>query len=219
MVSQRKGCESGPIAPEGPTHKVIRNAVLAPATAGPPAARAFEELLSEHLDALFRTALRLCAGQVADAEDLLQEAALRAFRGFGGLRESSAGRSWLFVILLRTHLNRTRADRRRSETVSTDLDDAAFEEALAGWIPSDTPEQMVDRWELRESIGAALDGLGPELRAVVWMVDVEGFHQREVASMLEIPEGTVASRLFRARRQLRDALDDSTREARARRHR
>src|SRR5919109_1319914 len=69
-----------------------------PGSKGPPA-RAFEEVLAEHLDALFRTALRLCRGHEAEAEDLLQETALRAFNAYGGLREPSAARSWLFTIL------------------------------------------------------------------------------------------------------------------------
>ncbi|MGH7580419.1 MAG: RNA polymerase sigma factor [Gemmatimonadales bacterium] len=80
-----------------------------------PPHRAFEEVIAEHLDALFRTALGLCGGHEADAEDLLQEAALRAFNAYGGLREPSAARSWLFTILGRTHLNRARRARRRAE--------------------------------------------------------------------------------------------------------
>lgn len=64
-----------------------------------PKQRVFEELFGEHLDALYRTALRLCRGRESDAEDLLQEAALRAFRGFSRLRRQEAGRAWLFTIL------------------------------------------------------------------------------------------------------------------------
>jgi DNA-directed RNA polymerase specialized sigma24 family protein len=97
--------------------------------------RAVEELLSEHLDALFGTALHLCDGRLADAEDLLQDTALRAFDGFGSLREPSAGKAWLFTILMRTHLNRTRSGKRRSETLASDLDQGAFEAALAAWRP------------------------------------------------------------------------------------
>ncbi len=162
--------------------------------------------MSEHVDALFGTALRLCDGREADAEDLLQDAALRAYEGFASLREQSAGRAWLFAILVRTHLNRTRTGRRRAETVSSDVDETAFEQALDAWRPAVTPEDVLSERELGERIGAALDALDPALRAVVQLVDVEGFLQRDVARMLEIPEGTVASRLFRARRILRDRL-------------
>lgn len=178
------------------------------------AARAFEELLSEHLDALFGTALRLCDGRQADAEDLLQDAAVRAFEGFGSLRVEAAGKAWLFTILVRTHLNLIRSRKRRRETLASDLDEAAFEDALEAWRPVPTPEEVVAENELRERITASLGTLDAHLRVVVHLVDVEGFTQREVAKMLHIPEGTVASRLFRARRLLRDALVSTARELR-----
>lgn len=98
----------------------------------------FEDLLSRELDALYGMALRLCRGRSAEAEDLLQETALRAFRHFNELRELGAGRTWLFRILLRTHLNRTRAADRRRETFESDLNEAAFEQALAAWHGVDT---------------------------------------------------------------------------------
>lgn len=177
-----------------------------------PQPRAFEELLSEHLDALFRTALRLCAGHTADAEDLLQDATLRAFEHQRQLRDPGAGRSWLFTILVRTHFNRSRTERRRAEVTATDLDDQAFEAALAEWTPLRLPDELVDTWRLGDQLTAALNTLPEELRATVWLVDVEGFTQREVAAMHEVPEGTVASRLFRSRRQLRTVLEPGGRQ-------
>jgi RNA polymerase sigma-70 factor (ECF subfamily) len=180
--------------------------------------RAFEEVLAEHLDALYRTALRLCGGYEADAEDLLQDAALRAFDGYGRLREPSAVRPWLFTIVARTHLNRVRSARRRPEAASTDLDDSAFEAALAEWSPMPSPAELVETRQLGEQLTRALDELDPEQRAVVLLVDGEGFTQREVAGMLETPEGTVSSRLFRARRQLRTALETPARDALLWRH-
>ncbi len=164
-------------------------------------------MLSEHLDELYACALRFCAGRTADAEDLLQDAVYRAFQHFDDLRDSTAARAWLFTILTRTNLNRLRARMRRAETLATDLDEHAFEEALASWQPSDGPEQYADDALTRERVAAALDTLDDDLRAVVWLSDVEDFRQREVAEMLGIPEGTVASRLFRARRALRSALE------------
>jgi RNA polymerase sigma-70 factor (ECF subfamily) len=170
-------------------------------------------VLAEHLDALFLTALRLCRGHEPDAEDLLQDAAFRAFEAYGRLREPSAARSWLFTILTRTHLNRSRGRRRRPETVTADLDEVAFEAALAEWAPLPSPADTLESRQLGEQLTVALDGLPPELRAVVLLVDVEGFTQREVAAMVDVPEGTVASRLFRARRQLRTALEAPARDA------
>jgi RNA polymerase sigma-70 factor (ECF subfamily) len=168
--------------------------------------RAFEELLSEHLDALYRTALRLCGGRTADAEDLLQDAVLRAFEAYGDLRDPAAARTWLFTILARTNLNRLRARRRRAEMPAADLRESEFEEALASWQSAEAPDERTDLALARERLAAALDALEEQLRAVVWLSDVEGFRQREVAEMLGIPEGTVASRLFRARRSLRAML-------------
>ena len=168
--------------------------------------RAFEELLTEHLDALYGSALRLCRGREADAEDLLQEAMLRAFERFDKLREPAAAKAWMFTILIRTHLNRIRSDRRRAELLTSDLSEHEFEDALASWHGRDAPDERAELALKREQLAAALDALDDQLRPVVWLSDVEGFRQREVAEMLEIPEGTVASRLFRARRRLREML-------------
>ena len=164
---------------------------------------ACDELFQAHLDALYRMAVRLSGGQEADAEDLLQETAVRAVQGFQELRDPRAARAWLFTILVRTFHNRVRAATRRAETFAADLSEAAFEAALAAWQPLPTPEEVLDQHNLRARLTAALDTLDVPLRTVLWLVDVEGFRQREVATMLEIPEGTVASRLYRARWQLR----------------
>jgi RNA polymerase sigma-70 factor, ECF subfamily len=178
--------------------------------------RAFEELLAEHLDALYRTALRLCRGRKSDAEDLLQDAMLRAFERFGELRDPGAIKAWLFTILTRTNLNRIRTQRRRAEMLASDLDEREFEEALASWRGAEAPDELVDTALVRERLAAAVEGLDEQLRAVLWLSDVEGFRQREVAEMLGIPEGTVASRLFRARRILRDVLCQHTSQTSAR---
>jgi len=173
----------------------------------PSAPKEFEELLSEHLDALYSSALRFCAGRTADAEDLLQDTAFRAFQHFDDLREPSAARAWLFTILTRTNLNRLRTRRRRAETLTPDLDEREFEEALASWNPVIRPDEYADGALTRQRLTAALDTLDDDVRPVIWLSDVEGFRQREVADMLDIPEGTVASRLFRARRALRSVLE------------
>lgn len=166
---------------------------------------AFQNMFDVQLDALYRTALR-CSGTSTEAEDLLQETALQAYVHFGRLRDKGAVRAWFFKILLRTHLNRTRARGRRLEVVASQIEEEAYEDALAAWRPAPTPEQILDRQRSRECLNAALDALSPSLRTVVWLIDVEGFKQREVARMLEISEGTVASRLFRAHQRLRERL-------------
>lgn len=180
--------------------------------ASPKGKRAFEEFVGEHLDLLYRSALRLSGGHEADAEDLLQDATLRAFQRYHQLNDPRAGRAWLMTILTRTHLNLVRSKKRRAETLLTDYDEAAFEEALAGWRPSRSPEDHVVASQLRTEIVAALDTLEPDVRAVVVLSDLEGFTQREVAGMMDVPLGTVASRLFRGRRKLRVILDEPRRD-------
>ncbi len=171
-----------------------------------PGDSAFEDVLSDHMDALYRTALQICRGTEADAEDLLQTTVLRAYRAFHDLRDRRSARAWLFTILIRTHRNRLRSRRHRPEVLVGDLEEGEFEAALQAWKPSPTPYENLVRERLRERLVAGLDTLAPPFREVVWLVDVEGFRQREAAAILEIPEGTVASRLFRARRSLRDFL-------------
>jgi RNA polymerase sigma-70 factor (ECF subfamily) len=179
----------------------MRLSLVARESGLPPAPhRTFEELLSEQLDPLYRTAVRLCGGNETEAEDLLQDAALRGFERFHQLRDPRSAKSWLFTILTRTHLNRVRAARRSGETLFSDLGEEALEQAMAAYSrDSDHPSSGTTG----EDLTMALDRLDPELRAAVTLVDLEGFRQREAAEMLGVPEGTVASRLFRARRALR----------------
>jgi RNA polymerase sigma-70 factor (ECF subfamily) len=167
--------------------------------------RAFEDLLSANLDSLYRTALRLC-GDPDDARDVLQDAMVRAFEHRGQLRDPEAGRTWLFRILVRTHLNRVRGERRRRVSGESDLSAEQFEAALAGWSTEHGTGDWLERLAEQELVRRAIDEMDPPLREVLLLSDVEEFSLREVAAMLEIPEGTVASRLYRARRALREIL-------------
>lgn len=177
--------------------------------------RTFEEVVTEHLDALYRTGLRMTRGHTSDAEDLVQDTLLRACEAYAELRAPGAVRTWLFTILVRTHLNRRRAAKRRPEALACDLTDAEFERALASWSAADDVSRAGEMQASAEDVGEAVDALDESLRSVVVLVDVEGFHQREAAGMLGLPEGTVASRLFRARRLLRDALTGTSPRPRA----
>lgn len=165
-----------------------------------------EHLLDAHLDALYRTALRLCGGQAADAEDLVHDAVARVVEGYAGLRDHAAGRSWLFTILVRTHQNRSRAHRRRREALAADLSDSAFEEALADWRPARSPLDEASRADARDRVITALNRVDEAYRTVVWLVDAEEWRLKDVAKMLDVPEGTVASRLYRGRQALKAAL-------------
>jgi RNA polymerase sigma-70 factor (ECF subfamily) len=170
----------------------------------------FESLLEENLDALYHTALRLCGGGIDDAEDLMQDTVVKAWRNFGGLRERRAGRAWLYSILVRANLNRARTVKRRRELAFMDMSEQEFEASLADWSPM--PDELVHMSDLRESMNEAVGSLHESLRTAVLLVDVEGFTQREAAEIMKVPEGTVASRLFRAHRALRDALQSHARD-------
>ena len=156
----------------------------------------FEETLLLHLDGLYGLAMRLTKD--ADmAADLLQETALRAFQRFHQLRRPEAGRAWLVKILTTTFLNRFA---RRPE------DRAA--EAGAETEPTfeDTPEERLLRRCEVEEIEAALAELRDEFRLTVLLADVEEMPLREIAALCDCPVGTVASRLARGRRLLRERL-------------
>jgi RNA polymerase sigma-70 factor (ECF subfamily) len=181
----------------------------------PASAGTFEDLLSANLDSLYRTSCRLCV-ETEDAQDLVQDAALRAFKHRHQLRNPEAGRSWLFKILVRTHLNRMRSEKRRAESSESDLSEDRFEAALAEWS-ADCADDWLERLAVRESIRRAIEEIDLPFRTVLLLSDGEQFSQREVAGILDLPEGTVASRLFRARRAMREILSRDSADAAARR--
>jgi RNA polymerase sigma-70 factor (ECF subfamily) len=169
----------------------------------PKAARAarsqtFEADALASLDSLYRTALRLTRVP-ADAEDLVQETYLKAFRAAESFEPGTNLRAWLFTILHNTARNRAR-DRAR-EPVTADSDTVE----RAGELPgrsSDTPESLLLRDTLGAELQAAIDDLPEVFRQAVWLRDVEEFSYAEIASMLDIPVGTVMSRISRGRRML-----------------
>ena len=187
----------------------IRTAKLAAIESGirprPAASASFEAEALTYVDSLYRTALRLTRNP-ADAEDLVQETYLKAFRAAGRFEPGTNLRAWLFTILHNTALNRAR-DRAR-DTVSIDSDaveraaDADFGRAI------ETPETLLLRATLAPELQAAIDALPDAFREAVWLRDVEEFSYAEIADMLEIPVGTVMSRISRGRRMLFQRLKD-----------
>jgi RNA polymerase sigma-70 factor (ECF subfamily) len=133
-------------------------------------------------------------GNVADAEDAVQEAFLRAYRARGEFREGAALYTWVTRILINTcyDVGRRRATRR--DDTSTDVD-----------VPLEVPVPAVDH-PLRLTLERAIRDLSPIYRDVFLLCEVEGFTHREVAAVLAIPEGTSKARLFEARRQLRTTI-------------
>lgn len=156
------------------------------------------------LDSLYRTALRLTRSP-ADAEDLVQETYLKAFRAADQFEQGTNLRAWLFTILHNAARNRVR-DRAR-DTVSVDSE--AVERAAEGadGRPGvDTPEALLLRETLDPDLQAAVEALPDVFRQAVWLRDVEEFSYAEIAEMLAVPVGTVMSRISRGRRMLFEAL-------------
>ncbi len=174
-----------------------------------PVSPAFETEALGSLDSLYRTALRL-THDPADAEDLVQDTYLKAFRAADRFAPGTNLRAWLFTILHNTARNRAR-DRAR-ETV--DVDSEAVERsaetggAASGGGPGafETPETLLLRDTLTPELKEAIDALPPAFRQAVWLRDVEEFSYAEIAEMLAIPIGTVMSRISRGRRLLFERL-------------
>ena len=167
-----------------------------------------EEAIS-HIDALYRMALRL-TGNAPDAEDLVQETYLRAFRSLHQFRPGTNLRAWLFRILMNSFINEYRRQSRRPANTSLeDLDEFSLYHQMleSDFQPSVAqPEQEVLARLSEESVLEALDELPVEFRQVVLLADVEGFSYKEIAEVLRIPIGTVMSRLHRGRRRLQRLL-------------
>lgn len=162
-----------------------------------------------HIDALYRTALRMTRNP-ADAEDLVQEAYLRAFRSLHQFKPGTNFRAWIFRIMTNAYINEYRKRSRRPTNSSLDdLEEFYLYDHLidSGVQPtSERPEDVVlDRLTATDVI-EALDSLSDDFREVVLLADVEGFSYREIAEIMDIPVGTVMSRLYRARRRLQKAL-------------
>jgi len=152
----------------------------------------FEKEAIPHLEALLRTAVRL-SGDRARAEDAVQETYLRAWRSFRTYQPDTNCRAWLFRILLNV-LKKAAGKKRRDP-----LAEAEDVEGSTKVVPLFPDTEGGNR----QDILAAVNHLAGEFRDVLWLVVVEGFSYKETAHMLDIPMGTVMSRLYRARRELR----------------
>jgi len=174
-----------------------------------PVSAAFEAEALASLDSLYRTARRLTRNP-ADAEDLVQETYLKAFRAADRFTPGTNLRAWLFTILHNAARNRAR-DRAR-DTVDVDSDiversaDTRGMAAVAGPAAFETPETLLLRDALAPELQEAIDELPPAFRQAVWLRDVEEFSYAEIAAMLDVPIGTVMSRISRGRRLLFDRL-------------
>jgi RNA polymerase sigma-70 factor, ECF subfamily len=174
-----------------------------------PQTTAFEDLALPLLPSLYNIASWLSRNP-ADAEDLVQETFLKALRGFSSFEPGSNFRAWIFRILRNTYLtSRTGLAAMRTVALEDELADrnesgsALFPE---GAIDRETPEKNLIRLSDRAALHAAMEKLPPPLLEVILLCDVEEMKYREIATVLEIPIGTVMSRIARARTALRREL-------------
>jgi len=161
------------------------------------------------MPSLYSAALRMTRNR-ADAEDLVQETYLRAYRGFDGFESGTNLKAWLYRILTNTYINTYRAKKRRPD--ETELDDVedlylyhrigGLEAAMAGRSAED---ELLDRFSEAE-VKEAVEDLPENFRMAVLLADVEGFSYKEIAEILDIPIGTVMSRLHRGRKALQKRL-------------
>ncbi len=169
--------------------------------------REFNELIKPHLRSLENTAFRLTRDQI-DAEDLLQETYYKSFKAFGQFERETNFRAWIFKIMVNTYITAYRKVVRRPQKVSYDeLEDYhlyhndAFEPTQVNAMQ---PGFSDDHFE--DEVKTALEKLPYYFRLVVLLCDIEGFSYQEISRMLNVPVGTVMSRLHRGRSLLRNKL-------------
>lgn len=166
----------------------------------------FEKVALVHLDSLYHGALRLTKNQ-KDAEDLVQETFLRAFRFFHQFQPGTNCKAWLFKILNNTFINEYRKKSKAPPLL--DLEDVSYRYGQGeqeGGPLAYNPEEEVFSKLLGEELIKALDGIPEDFRLAIVLSDIEGFSYKEIAEILACPLGTVMSRLHRGRRILRQSL-------------
>lgn len=166
-------------------------------------AQAFEAFIVPHLRMLWRLARRLVR-ESADADDLVQETCLKAFRSFHQFRPGSKATAWLVTILVNAYRDRARQASRIPLALSFD-EMAEFLQQQPRHAAR-TPEAMAIQTDLGHLVRLAIDDLPPEFRLVVLLADVEGLTYQEIADTVGCPLGTVMSRLHRGRRLLHTTL-------------
>ncbi len=169
---------------------------------------AFDRYVLPELDLLFRTA-RSLTGNAFDAEDLVQDTLVRAFRAIDRF-DGRYPRAWLLTIMRNANINRAR----KKKPDLLDDPDQTFERTAAFADP-DTPESLVLDPLFDAAVDDAFDALSPDFRQIVELVDLDGLAYAEAAELLDIPVGTVMSRLHRARKRIREQITEQGLDAEA----
>jgi RNA polymerase sigma-70 factor, ECF subfamily len=171
----------------------------------------FTDLAMEYMPALYTAALRMTRNP-ADAEDLVQETYLKAYRAFGTFELGTNLKAWLYRILTNTYINTYRAKKRRPEIADVeDVEDLYLYRHVVGdrssGIGRSAEDEALDRFTDTD-VKEAIESLPDNFRMAVLLADVEGFSYKEIADITDVPIGTVMSRIHRGRRALQKALVD-----------
>ena len=172
----------------------------------------FAEEALPHLDAVYRFAIRL-TGSPDEAEDLVQETFLRAFRSWDQYTRGTKAKSWLFTICRNVFLRKRERAKRHEEIISenatrADASSAGLVSPVWSAVHALDPEGDFFESIVDERIIAAIEALPEEYRTAVVLSDIEGLPYAEIAELMDVPVGTVKSRLFRGRRRLQEVLYD-----------
>ena len=175
----------------------------------------FERDALEHASRLYSAALRMTRNP-ADAEDLVQETFLKAYRGYDGFAEGTNLKAWLYRILTNSFINRYRKQQRRPREVELgEVEDLYLYRRIAP-LDSDRAARSAEAQVFEalegEHVRRAIDNLPAPFRMPVLLADIEGFSYKEIAAMLDIPIGTVMSRLHRGRKALQKLLWETARQ-------
>ncbi len=169
----------------------------------------FADQAMQHMGSLYTAALRMTRNP-ADAEDLVQETYLKAYRAFATFKEGTNLKAWLYKILTNTFINSYRSRKRRPEqTELDDVEDLYLYRRLGGLeavAAGRSAEEEVMEHFTEGDVKAAVEALPEQFRMAVLLADVEGFSYKEIAEILDIPIGTVMSRLHRGRKALQKTL-------------
>lgn len=168
---------------------------------------AFERLIEGYQKRVYNIALRMI-GNPEDANDLAQEVFIRIFKSIGSFKEQSAFSTWIYRITTNVCLDELRRRKNRN-VISLDeevqVDDGGMQRQIASDKPQ--PDQLLEQAEMKRMVLAAINTLKDEHKTAIILRDIQGFSYEEIANIVKCPEGTVKSRINRARQALKEILE------------